>query len=217
MIDLVVSGGTAPYTYLWNTGATSEDLTGLTAGTYTVTVTDDQSCTDEATFTIEEPTTLEIDVDATVLTDADCNGAATGTIDLVVTGGTAPYTYLWNTGATSEDLSGLTAGTYTVTVTDDQGCTDEATFTIEEPTTLEIDVDATVLTDADCNGAATGTIDLVVTGGTAPYTYLWNTGATSEDLTGLTAGTYTVTVTDDQGCTDAASYTHLTPPTIEYV
>ncbi|WP_425412738.1 SdrD B-like domain-containing protein, partial [Lewinella cohaerens] len=201
-IDLSVSDGTAPLTYVW-TGPggfmeSTEDISGLVAGTYTVVVTDANNCSDTESFTIEEPTTLEIDVDATVLTDADCNGAATGTIDLVVTGGTAPYTYLWNTGATSEDLTGLTAGPYTVTVTDDQGCTDEATFTIDEPTTLEIDVDATVLTDADCNGSATGTIDLVVTGGTAPYTYLWNTGATSEDLTGLTAGTYTVTVTDDQ-------------------
>jgi uncharacterized repeat protein (TIGR01451 family) len=214
-IDLVVTGGTLPYTYLWSTGATSEDLSGLTAGTYTVTVTDAQGCTDEATFTIDEPTTLEIDIDATVLTDADCNGAATGSIDLVVTGGTLPYTYLWNTGATSEDLNGLTAGTYTVTVTDAQGCTDEATFTIEEPTTLEIDITATVLTDADCNGSATGAIDLVVTGGTTPYTYLWSTGATSEDLTGLTAGTYTVTVTDAQGCTDEATFTIDEPTTLE--
>ncbi|MEZ4990989.1 MAG: SdrD B-like domain-containing protein, partial [Saprospiraceae bacterium] len=206
-IDLMVSGGTEPYTYAWSNGATTEDINGLSAGTYTVTVTDANGCSDEATFTIDEPEVLEIDTDATVVSDAACNADANGSIDLMVSGGKEPYTYAWSNGATTEDMNGLTAGTYTVTVTDAHGCSDEATFTIDEPEVLVIDTDATVVTDAACNADANGSIDLMVSGGTAPYTYAWSNGATTEDLSGLTVGTYTVTVTDAQGCSDEATFT----------
>ena len=96
---------------------------------------------------------------------------------MTVTGGTMPYTYAW-TGpngftATTEDISDLEAGTYTVVVTDANGCEDSASFEIEEPETLEIDVAGTTTTPADCNGAFTGAIDLSVSGGTMPYTYSW--------------------------------------------
>ncbi|MEL6837619.1 MAG: SprB repeat-containing protein, partial [Bacteroidota bacterium] len=203
-IDLDVSGGTAPYTYAWSNSATTEDIFNLLAGTYSVTVTDANGCTDEASFTIGEPTELTIDAGGTNREDVDCNGAATGSIDLLVEGGTAPYTYNWSTGQTSEDVSNLTAGTYDVTVTDANDCTDSASFTITEPTSLSIDVAGTTTEDADCNGATTGSIDLVVNGGTPPYTYNWSNGATTQDISNLAAGTYDVTVTDANDCTDEA-------------
>ncbi|MEZ4992557.1 MAG: T9SS type A sorting domain-containing protein, partial [Saprospiraceae bacterium] len=206
-IDLMVSGGTELYTYAWSNGVTTEDISGLTAGTYTVTVTDASGCSDEATFTINEPEVLVIDTDATVVTDAGCNAEATGSIDLMVSGGTEPYTYAWSNGATTEDISGLSAGTYTVTVTDANGCSDEATFTIDEPEVLVINLDATAIDDVTCNGDATGSINLVVSGGTEPYTYVWSNGETTEDISGLPAGTYDVTVTDANGCTETGSFT----------
>ena len=181
------SGGTSTYTYLWSTGAITEDISGLTAGTYSVTVTDANGCEETASFTIEEAQDLVIDVEATVTTDVECNGDATGEIDLVVTGGTPAYTYLWSNGETTEDISSLTAGTYTVTVTDANGCEETASFTIEEATDLVVDLDATVETDVACFGEATGAIDLVVTGGTPAYTYLWSNGQTLATATGLGA------------------------------
>src|SRR5690606_22993833 len=184
-IELVVSGVTETYIHLCSNGISTEDLSGLTAGTYSVTVTDANGCTDNASFTIEEPETLEIDADGSTVTDAACNEDANGSIDLVVSGGTEPYSYLWSNGETTEDLSGLTAGTYSVTVTDANGCTDDASFTIEEPETLEIDADGSTITDAACNEDANGSIDLVVCGGTESYTYLWSNGETTEDISGL--------------------------------
>jgi hypothetical protein len=201
-------GGTAPYTYLWSNGATTEDLAGITAGTYTVTITDANGCTTTASVTITEPTaTLGA---TTTQTDVLCFGNSTGAIDLTINGGTAPYAYLWSNGATSEDLTNIAAGTYDVTITDGNGCTITSSVTITEPTaTLAA---TTTQTDVLCFGNSTGAIDLTITGGTAPYAYLWSNGATSEDLAGITAGTYTVTITDANGCSTTASVT-ITEPT----
>ena len=200
-VDLTVSGGTAPYTYLWSNGATTQDLTNVAAGTYTVTITDDEGCTQTASATVGEASAI---VANAVPTPAACNGAASGSVDLTVSGGTAPYTYLWSNGATTQDLTNVAAGTYTVTITDDEGCTQTASATVGEASAI---VANAVPTPAACNGAASGSVDLTVSGGTAPYTYLWSNGATTQDLTNVAAGTYTVTITDDEGCTQTASAT----------
>ena len=205
-VDLTVTGGTGTYTYLWSNNATTEDLTGLMAGTYDVTVTDANGCTATASVTVSEPTVLSASATAT---NVSCNGGNNGTANLTVTGGTGTYTYLWSNNATTEDLTGLAAGTYSVTVTDANGCTATASVTITEPTVLSASATAT---NVSCNGGNNGTADLTVTGGTGTYTYLWSNGATTQDLTGLMAGTYSVTVTDANGCTATASVT-LTQPT----
>jgi hypothetical protein len=146
-------------------------------------VTDAQGCSDTASFEVEEPTTLVIDVAGTIITDADCNGALTGSITLAVSGGTPAYTYNW-TGpnsftASTANITNLASGTYEVTVTDAQGCSDTASFDVEEP--IELELSATK-TDETC-ATANGTIDVTVSGGTNPYTYAWNDGETTEDRT----------------------------------
>jgi len=207
-LDIDVAGGVAPYTYLWSNGATTQDVTGLAAGTYGVTVTDDLGCTATGSFTIGEPTLLVATIDGQV--NVACNGGNTGEIDLGVTGGTAPYTYAWSNQAITQDLTGLAEGTYTVTVTDFNGCTATASATIIENDPLVIT--ATATDNVSCFGLSDGALDITVTGGEAPYTFIWSNGATTEDLSGLAAGTYGVTVTDNAGCTGTASFT-ITEPT----
>lgn len=206
-IDLTVSGGVSPYTYSWTGGATTQDRTGLAAGTYTVTVTDANACTKTLSATITEASAI-------VLTETHvnllCNGASTGSIDLSVVGGVSPYTYSWTGGATTQDRTGLTAGTYTVTVMDANACSKTLSTTITQPTAISLtETHVNVL----CNGASTGSIDLSVSGGTGAYTYSWTGGATTQDRTGLAAGTYTVTVTDANLCTQTLSTT-ISEPTI---
>ncbi len=201
-IDLTVTGGTAPYSFSWSNGATTEDISGLNAGTYNVTITDDNGCTASASATVSENTSP---IYATiVITNATCNGGANGAIDLTVTGITGPYSFNWSNGATTEDISGLIAGNYSVTITDDNGTTANVSATVSEPPALNT---STNVTDASSVGASDGAIDLTVTGGTAPYSFSWSNGATTEDISGLNAGTYNVTITDDNGCTASASAT----------
>ncbi len=198
-VDLTVTGGTAPYTFVWNNTATTEDMIGLEAGTYSVTVTDANGCTATESVEVTEPAVLSA---SGVATNVSCNGGSNGAIDLTVTGGTAPYTFVWSNTATTEDMIGLEAGTYSVTVTDANGCTATESVEVTEPTVLSA---SGVATNVSCNGGSDGAVDLTVTGGTAPYTFVWSNTATTEDMIGLEAGTYSVTVTDANGCTATES------------
>ncbi|NVJ45745.1 MAG: SprB repeat-containing protein, partial [Cytophagia bacterium] len=193
-INVTVSGGTTPYSYAWSNGATTQDLNNLTAGNYSLTLTDANGCVETASYTISEPNALTINLSQT---DVSCFGEDNGAIDATVSGGTAPYTYNWSNGESTEDISNLVAGNYTLNLVDANGCTSSASVTITEPSELTL---SSIVTDAGCNGGTNGAIDLSVLGGTAPYTYSWSNGSTSEDLTGLTFGAYTVTVTDANGC-----------------
>src|SRR5690606_14837622 len=127
-----------------------------------------------------------------------CFGGSNGSIDLTVIGGSGSYTYTWSNGEAIEDLSDLTAGYYTVTVTDANGCTATETITITEPDELVLNYSPV---NVSYFGGSNGSIDLSVTGGTGSYTYAWSNGEGTEDLSGLTAGDYTITVTDVNGCT----------------
>jgi gliding motility-associated-like protein len=200
-IDLSISGGTSPYSQLWSNNATSEDLNGLAAGAYSVTVTDSSGCTDIFNTSITQPSALTA---AFSNTNILCNGDSTGAINLSITGGVGPYTQLWSNNATSEDLSGLATGAYSVTVTDSSGCTITDSASVNQPSAISL---STLVSDVACFGSASGAIDLSVAGATPGYTYSWNNGSQTEDLGGVVAGTYSVTVTDANGCVDSTSAT----------
>ncbi len=202
-IDLSSSGGSTPYTYLWSTGGTTEDLTGVAAGIYTVTVTDNSGCTQTGSYTINGPTS---GITATTNTTSALCGAATGSATVNASGGTGTLTYSWapagGTGATTTPLG---AGTYTVTVTDANLCTQTATATIISTSAVTINLNS--LTDVTCLGGSDGAINVSGASGVTPYNYTWSNGSTNNNATGLTAGNYTVTVSDGTGCTTSATYT----------
>ncbi|MES2330753.1 MAG: SprB repeat-containing protein, partial [Bacteroidota bacterium] len=206
-INSNVSGGTAPYAYSWSNGAQTADISGLAAGTYTVTVTDANHCVATATVTITEPAAA-IRISPSQV-NVLCYGASTGSINSNVSGGTAPYAYSWTGGAQTADISGLAAGTYTVTVTDANHCVATATVTITEPAAA-IRISPSQV-NVLCYGASTGSINSNVSGGTAPYAYSWSNGAQTADISGLAAGTYTVTVTDANHCVATATVTITEP------
>ncbi len=196
------SGGTAPYTYFWNTVPvqTAVTATGLIAGTYSVTVTDSNGCTASADVTISQPVSgMRASLS---ITNVTCFGSSDGGIDLSVTNGTTPFTYIWSNGAVTEDISNVSAGIYSVTVTDAHGCTANASGTINQPQALDGTITAD---DVVCHGGSTGSCKLAVTGGTAPYTFLWSNGSVTRDISSLVAGTYSVTITDHNGCKKVVS------------
>ena len=204
-INLTVSGGTSPFTFLWNNGATTEDISGIPSGNYNVTVTDAGGCTANASTTITELPPMIL---SAAVTNVSCFGASSGSINLTVSGGTSPFTYLWSNGSTSEDLASVIAGNYNVTVTDANTCTATINATVGQPVIINASI---TVTNSSCFGGANGSINLTVSGGTGPYSYSWSNGATSEDLTGLSAGTYIVNITDSGGCTASASATITQP------
>ncbi len=207
-IDLSPVGGIAPYTFAWSNTATSEDLTNVIAGTYTVTITDASSCTLTHTATITQPTDLVVTLTPTAVA---CFGESTGEITSTVTGGTTSYGYLWSNAAITPDVTTLGAGSFTLTVTDANGCQEIATTSITEPVAaLTLD---TNLTQVACFGGSTGAVDLIPAGGTVPYGYAWSNAAITQDLTAQPAGLYTLTVTDNNGCTATLSATLTQPAT----
>lgn len=217
-IDLTVTGGTTPYGFSWNNGASTEDINNLSAGLYVVTITDANGCTITNTLTLDEPTPI-----TTEITNSDyngnnisCNGTTDGTVELEVTGGTQPYTYLWSNGGANQDITGLGPGAYTVTVTDANGCVTTQSTSLTEPEILSVNIDSPTYPSGDeisCNGLSDGSIDVIVMGGASPYTYSWSNGSITQNLNGLPAGPYTLSVTDANGCTQSESTT-LSEPTV---
>ncbi|MCF8257235.1 MAG: gliding motility-associated C-terminal domain-containing protein [Flavobacteriales bacterium] len=211
-ITLVLTGGVGPFAFNWSTGATVQNLTGLSGGTYTVIVTDQGSgCVAIESFTLVTPSPMGGNVN---LMPVGCDGDSDGSIDVTIFGGVAPYSYLWNPGAiTTEDLAGISAGTYTVTVTDAVGCSIFGQFNVAQSPPIVINE---THQNVSCSGAANGSINLTVSGGVGGFTYAWlPDGQTTEDLSGLSGGTYDVTVTDTDGCTQTASITINEPTTFQ--
>ncbi len=194
-----ISGGAGPYTYIWSTGATTASISGLPLGSYTVTVNDVSGCSTATTVVIGANSNIVL---STATTPSVCGGA-TGTASVVnVTGGSSPFTYRWHNGGTTATIVGLAAGPYFVTVTDATGCTRSTTVEVGAISNIVVMPNST---PAICVGA-TGTATVAtVTGGTAPFTYLWSNGATTQTIINLFAGNYTVTVTDSKGCTSPSS------------
>ncbi len=206
-LNATVTGGTAPYTLLWNTGATSDSLSGMCEGTYSVTVTDANGCTAIDSFEVTAPNPIMVTVH---IYNPLCYGE-NGYITLDVLGGTQPYTYSWNTGASQDSISVTESGTYSVTITDANGCfVVEDSINITIPSQLQIQVSAQ--NNPNCNGSSDGAIAITVSGGTEPYTYAWNNGNTSPENSNLPAGIYSVTVSDANGCTGTLDSIILVEP-----
>ncbi|WP_291135189.1 SprB repeat-containing protein, partial [Flavobacterium sp. UBA7663] len=145
-------------------------------------------------------------------TNVSCNGGSNGTASVVASGGTAPYSYSWSpSGGTAATATGLTAGAYTCTITDNVGASITRNFTITQPPALN---SSTVVTNVSCNGGTNGAINLTPSGGTPGYTFNWGGGITTEDRTGLAAGSYSVTITDANGCTRVQNVTVTQPPAL---
>ncbi|NBP30700.1 MAG: hypothetical protein EBV23_14190, partial [Flavobacteriia bacterium] len=157
------------------------------------------------TVTITQPQVLSLN---STQINVSCNGGGNGSIDLTVSGGAAPYTYAWSNNAASQDINNLIAGTYTVTVTDANNCSTTTSATVTAPNALSLNA---LPNDVLCFGASTGSIDLTPSGGTAPYNYQWSNNTSLQDPQNLVAGTYTVTVTDANGCTSTTSATVSQP------
>ncbi|MFH1320977.1 MAG: PKD domain-containing protein [Bacteroidota bacterium] len=191
------TGGTAPYTYLWDDPAmqTTTTPTNLCAGTYTVTVTDNNGCVNTASATVNDIAAFSVTITST---DVSCIGDCDGTATATPTGGSPPFTYLWNTSpvTTTQTITGMCQGTYTVWVTDNSGCSSNQSVTINQPQPISSNITTTDATCSLCDGSATAN----PTGGTPPYSYLWTGGDTTQTDTGLCQGSYNLQITDSNGC-----------------
>lgn len=207
-INLSVNGGTGPFTFSWSNSATTQNISNLTIGTYSVTAMDANGCTDTLSVTLTQPNAPISSSETHV--NVLCKGFSTGAIDLNVIGGTAPYSYLWSNGQTTQDIDTLISGQYFVVITDSKLCTYNDTVFISEPlNALSL---TSVVTPVNCFGDSTGAINITATGGTAPYTYAWSSTATSEDISNLLTGNYSVTITDTNQCVLISSQINVPQP-----
>ena len=190
--------GIPPYSFLWDNGETTEVATGLCPGTHFVTVTDTQGCSSVGEVFICTDGNLTVDCSGS---DASCAGGD-GTAMATPMGGLAPFTYAWSNGASTASISGLDAGTYSVTVSDGEGCQGSCSVTIGG-TSNNLSATASA-TPTDC-GENNGTVSVTISGATSTVSILWSNGSTSADQTGLASGMYTVTVTDGEGCSTTAA------------
>ncbi len=204
-----VNGGTPPYNYLWNTGSTSQTITGLTSGVYTINITDANGCSSAFADTIYQPQPITLQFNSTPIT---CAGFNNGSININVSGGTSPYQYLWNNGANTSVLQNIPAGQYQVTVSDANGCTAVGSETITEPNPLIITISSNSVT---CHGANNGSALANIQGGVPPYNIIWTNGVTLPQNMNLPGGIYTITVTDANGCSVVQSVTVNEPQAIQ--
>jgi gliding motility-associated-like protein len=213
-VNIEVTGGTQPYTYMWNHGAVTQNLNNLSAGNYTVTITDLNGCSTNRSINVDEPDSVSAVI--TSYEHVKCHGDNSGFIILGLTGGTGPYLYAWSNGSTTKDLTGIPSGFYQNTVQDAHGCSSTISFTIHEPAS-PLNASAGNLQMVSCNGNNNGAISLAIQGGTSPYNFLWSTGVTTGNLTGLSAGNYGYSVTDANGCSYNGNVVITQPDQIQVV
>lgn len=211
VIDLTVSGATSPYNYMWNDANTNEDRTNLFSGYYEVTVSDANGCVIDTFATIFQPDTL---MAVYTTTNVSCNGNNNGAIDVTISGGILPYSYLWSNGSITQDLNNILSGTYLLTITDANNCNVELIAEIQQPDILILDAQ---IEHVKCFDGNDGRIITAVSGGTTPYSYLWNNNSTTSNLLNLESGNYEITVVDAQGCSVSENIVITQPTLLEAV
>ena len=209
-IFLTASGGSLPYDIQWSNGATGVAISNLPCGSYEMTLTDNAGCVRSDTITLPCPEAIV--VDSIVPRSVKCFGEANGQINVYAHGGTGTLSYLWNDPAmqTGPAAVNLVAGTYTVTITDGNGCTLNAMAIITQPGLLTVSV---TKTDVSCFSGSNGTATANPAGGTDPYSYAWNWPQNEQTITNLPAGNYIVTVIDANGCTATGNIAVVQPAT----
>lgn len=205
-----VTGGTLPYQYAWKNADlelsnTSNLVSGLPAGMYSLAVQDNNNCVADNNIEIIAPQFL-LESSITKI-DLSCHNGTDGNAQVNVTGGTAPYLISWSNGASGPAAANLTAGTYTITIQDSKNCTTINRVVIVSPAAMVVTV---TVEDISCAEQQDGELHTVVSNGTAPYTYLWSTGSSTPSITDLVAGLYTITVTDQKLCTNTTNATVAT-------
>lgn len=202
-INVSATGGTGVIQYSLDgqNYQLSGAFTGLAGGAYVVYVKDANGCISTTTLTVAEPSPLSV---LATLAAVNCAGGNDGVINLMVSGGTGPYNYMWSNGETTEDIFHLAAGTYSVTVADENGCESQSSYTITQPASPLI-VNG-VVGNASGTTANDGSVDITVSGGDGPYSFSWSNGATTEDLNNVLPGVYVVIVTDAHGCSTSNTY-----------
>ena len=225
LIDIEVYGGLPPFSYIWTNNTASQDNINITAGNYSVTVSDNNGCTEEESWAITQPE--DIFITTNLIQNISCNGNSDGEIEISVSGGTVPYTYYWETVNGSglmihqEDQNNLTPGSYYLTITDENGCDKSANWTLTEPEPLIIITDSTK--NINCFGGNDGIVHVTAQGGTSPYNYSWQTNdgngiiQNTDNQNTLTIGTYTLTVNDSEGCLASASWTLQEPEILSII
>ncbi len=208
-INSVPQGGTAPYTYLWSNGSTGTNINNLTAGTYTLTLTDANNCTAVETAVISQSNNILLSFD---VQNVACNGQPTGTINTTITNGNAPYNFAWSNGSNNQNPNNLAAGIYMLTLTDDTGCTVSQAVEITESSDIQLSFNVDQIA---CFGFSTGQINSQIQGGNFPYTFAWSNGSNAPNLYDLGSGTYTLTITDANNCTAIQTTTLEEPIAID--
>jgi gliding motility-associated-like protein len=188
------TGGVINYTYTWSNNTSNEDLLNVGVGVYSVLVTDKNACTAALTATITQPTPITFTNNQVAPT---CYGLSNGALDVTLSGGVTPYAYNWSNGGTNEDLKDVTAGTYTLSYQDINGCGQSVVFNISNPDPIMINK---IVNNIKCYGDSIGSITLSPYGGTGAFTYTWSNGSSTKDLTNIKSGQYIVTVTDNNSC-----------------
>jgi SprB repeat/Secretion system C-terminal sorting domain len=211
-IDISVSGGQSPYTYLWNNGATTQDLNSISSGIYNCVITDNNGCNISSPGYLIANTGSDLSVSSNNTIPVSCFGGSNGAINLTVSGTSTPFVFQWSNGATTQNINNLPSGLYSCTVTDASNCsTTIASIQISQPAAA-LNISNSSHTNVSCNGAIDGSITIQASGGTIPYTYLWNNQATGSTLNNLPPGNYNCDITDANGCTVESATISISEP-----
>ena len=205
--SVTAQGGTAPYTYIWPGGETTQEVDQLASGSYTVTISDSNLCDTQIDIFIDQPDALELS--SNIDQEISCAGETNGNASVSTEGGTAPFIYQWSNGASGANANGLVAGEYSVEVTDANDCVATINLSIEEP--MDLVLEALSQNDISCNGANDGNIMVSGSGGIAPYTYSWSNGVEDASNPNLVAGNYSVIILDANGCEETLEFELIQP------